>query len=194
MEPYNGNANDPKDPDPKRQMSADTFIGLLREEYKIRGNRINNANRNTANASTNLVSNQKTAAPSKSLKARIEGTKFKQAPYCDHCKLAGNWTSRCCKDSANKCYNCRKTGHRVKDCWSKKRDKDKDKDKDDDKGKGKAKDQMNMVEEELTFRQINLIVSPVLRQNNMWSWSPRRQTDRPSLVSSCTSISGENTQ
>jgi hypothetical protein len=132
-------------------MSADAFIGLLREEYKIRGNRINNANRNTANASINLVSNQKTAGPSKSLKPRIEGTKSKQAPYCDHCKLTGHWTSRCCKNPTNKCYNCRKIGHRGKDCWSKKKDKDKDKDKDNDKGKGKGKGQANMVKEEVTF-------------------------------------------
>jgi hypothetical protein len=39
VEPYNGNANDLNDPDTKRRMSADTFIGLLREEYNIRINR-----------------------------------------------------------------------------------------------------------------------------------------------------------
>jgi hypothetical protein len=29
IEPYNGNANDPNDPDPKRKMTPDAFIGLL---------------------------------------------------------------------------------------------------------------------------------------------------------------------
>jgi hypothetical protein len=38
IEPYNRNANDPNDPDPQRRMTADAFIGLLCEEFKIRGN------------------------------------------------------------------------------------------------------------------------------------------------------------
>ena len=29
IEPYNRNANDPNDPDPKRRLPSDTFIGLL---------------------------------------------------------------------------------------------------------------------------------------------------------------------
>jgi hypothetical protein len=39
VKPYNGNANDPNDPDPKRKMTPDTFIGLLQEEYRIQSTR-----------------------------------------------------------------------------------------------------------------------------------------------------------
>ena len=149
VEPYNGNANDPKDPDPKRRITSDAFIGLLREEYRIRVNRSNNGNRGNANGSTNLVTNQTNAGPSKSLKARIDDTKSRQSPYCDHCKSAGHWTSRCRKNPANKCYNCGKIGHRAKDCWGKKKENEKGKRK--GKEKEKSGDQTNMVDEEITF-------------------------------------------
>jgi hypothetical protein len=49
VEPYNGNANDPNNPDPKRRMSSDAFIGLLRKEYKIQYNRASNGNNNGTN-------------------------------------------------------------------------------------------------------------------------------------------------
>jgi Zinc knuckle len=52
--------------------------------------------------------------------------------------------------TANKCYNCGKMGHCMRDCQAKK--KWKPKKKANDKGKGKSTgDQMNMVEEEVTF-------------------------------------------
>ena len=38
IEPYNSNANNPNDPDPKRNMMSDTLIGLLHEEHKIQLN------------------------------------------------------------------------------------------------------------------------------------------------------------
>jgi hypothetical protein len=53
------------------------------------------------------------------------------------------------QESANRCYNYGKIGHHAKDCQGKKRDKDTDKRK--DKGKGKVTDQMNLVNEEVTF-------------------------------------------
>jgi hypothetical protein len=65
---------------------TDAFIRLLREEYRIRGNHINNRNQNNLNGSTNLVMNQTNTGPNTSLKAHIEDTKGKQSPYCDHCK------------------------------------------------------------------------------------------------------------
>jgi hypothetical protein len=69
VEPYNGNANDPNDPDPKRRMSSDTLIGLLHEEFKIGMNRANNRNNNSTNGSVNLVQTQKVTGASKSLEA-----------------------------------------------------------------------------------------------------------------------------
>jgi hypothetical protein len=145
VKPYNGNANDPHDPDAKRRMTADAFIGLLREEYKIRGNRANNGTKANTNGSTNLVQSQPSAGPSKTLEARIAGRKSSVQPYCDYCKRAGHWTSKCRQDPKNKCHKCGKGGHHAKDCRSEKKERDKN------KWKGKEKDQTNMVEEEVTF-------------------------------------------
>jgi len=38
VEPYMGMLNNANDPDPKRRIQSDTFIGILREEYKIQKN------------------------------------------------------------------------------------------------------------------------------------------------------------
>src|ERR1700683_3932271 len=38
VELYMGNAKNANDPDPKRRIQSDTFIGILREEYKIQRN------------------------------------------------------------------------------------------------------------------------------------------------------------
>jgi hypothetical protein len=69
VEPYNGNTNDPNNPDPKWRMSSDALIGLLCEEFKIRMNRANNRNNNGTNGSINLVRTQKATGASKSLEA-----------------------------------------------------------------------------------------------------------------------------
>jgi hypothetical protein len=91
VEPYNGNAADPNDPDPKRRMSADAFIGMIREEYKIRlirknGNKngINGNNNLASNQMTNLVTNQMNAKPTKSLQSRISDHKAKTDMYCNY--------------------------------------------------------------------------------------------------------------
>ena len=68
VEPYNGNANDLNDPDPKWHLPSDTFIGLLQEEYKIWLTRSNNrTNKNGTNGSVNLVKTQNATSTSKSL-------------------------------------------------------------------------------------------------------------------------------
>jgi hypothetical protein len=36
VEPYMGNAKNANNPDPKHHIQSDTFIGILREEYKYR--------------------------------------------------------------------------------------------------------------------------------------------------------------
>src|SRR6202789_134191 len=146
VEPYNGNANDPNDPDPKRRLSSDAFIGLLREEYKIRLTRSNNGNStNSTSTSVNLVKTQNANSASKSLEDRITDRKSSIRPYCEHCKCAGHWTSKCRKFDGNKCHNCGKFGHQAKNCWSKKKVKDKG------NGNKKGAEKTNVGEEFITF-------------------------------------------
>jgi gag-polypeptide of LTR copia-type len=95
VEPYNGNANDPNDPDPKQRMSSDALIGLLRKEFKIRMNRANNGNNNGTNGSVNLVRTQKATGASKSLEARLSDCKSNIHSYCEHCKRTEHWMSKC---------------------------------------------------------------------------------------------------
>jgi hypothetical protein len=148
VEPYNGNANDPNDLDPKRKMSSDSFIGLLWEEYKIRMNRSNNRNINSANV--NLVNTQKNNGTRKSLEDRITDHKASIKPYCEHCKRPGHWSSKCHKFAGNKCRNCGKIGHQEKDCWGKKKDKEKRKGGNGG-GSKKGTEESNVGMEEISF-------------------------------------------
>jgi hypothetical protein len=106
------------------------------------------------NGSTNLVKNQKTAGSSKSLESRIEDHKSNNHPYCEHCKCTGHWMSKCHKFADNKCKNCGKIGHKVADCWSKKKKKEK---KDKDKGKGKKNEDKRGEEDTNTMVDNELI-------------------------------------
>jgi gag-polypeptide of LTR copia-type len=79
IEPYNRNANDPDDLDPKHHMPSNTFIGLLREkEFKLWANRVSNGDGNNTNGSNNLVKNQKASSTSTSLE-QIEYPSLLQA-------------------------------------------------------------------------------------------------------------------
>jgi hypothetical protein len=96
VEPYNRNVNDPNDPDPKRRMSSDAFIGLLHEEYKIQYNQASNRNNNGTNGSINLVKGQMTTGTRTSqgacmsLEAKISDTKSSIHPYCNCCQHTGH--------------------------------------------------------------------------------------------------------
>ena len=117
VEPYNGNANDPNNSDPKWHLPSDTFIGLLWEEYKVRLTRSNNGNnKNGTNGSVNLVKTQNTTSTSKSLADWLTDHKSSLGPYCNYCKCTRHWSSKCCKFDGNKCHNCGKIRHLQKNC------------------------------------------------------------------------------
>src|SRR6202453_2620396 len=146
VEPYMGNAKNANDPDPKCCIQSDTFIGILREEYKIQRNNERRENRNngfngegnnqTTGSQTNIANAQ---TYPRTLGSRISG----QTNPCTWCDMKGHWTSKCYKRHQNKCYNCSREGHLARDCKKKNgswRGKNKAKGyKDREKWKGKAK-------------------------------------------------------
>ena len=156
VEPYNGNANNPNDPDYKQHLPSDAFIGLLREEYRIRLIRSNNGtNKNGTNGSVNLVKTQTATDTTKSLGDRLSNHKSSLRPYCDHCKCVGHWMSKCCKFDGNKCHNCGKIRHQQKNCWSKKKRKEKEKEK-------KGAEQVNYGQEEILSSWMKNIIISIL--------------------------------
>jgi hypothetical protein len=92
---------------------------------------------------------------SKSQETRITDHKKNQQLYGNHCQCPGHWTSKCCKFTGNKCFNCGKYGHRAKDCHAKmgkKKYKGKKKDKANEKwGDRRTDNQSNVVDEHITF-------------------------------------------
>ena len=147
VEPYACNIYDEYDTDTKRNLPADSLIGLLREEYRLR--KIRNGNGN--GAITNMVTHN--GGSSNSLKARIGKKNLKANVYCEHCKKTGHWTSKCRKLESNKCFNCGKHGHRAKECWAPKKDKEKDK----DKGKGKPTSSKKDKEETMVIDEVAFV-------------------------------------
>src|ERR1700723_419999 len=166
VEPYMGNAKNANLPDPKHRIQSDTFIGILREEYKIQRNnekRENGNNRFNGEGSNQTIGTQTNFANaqtnSRTLKSRLSGQTNPRA-WCDICEMKGHWTSKCYKRHQNKCYNCGRKGHMAKDCRKKNnswKGKNKAKGyKEREKWKGKAKqnetaEETNIVDEEISF-------------------------------------------
>ena len=98
----------------------------------------------------NLVKTQNATSTSKSLADQLTNCKSSLWPYCDHCKHARHWMSKCHKFDGNKCYNCGKIRHQQKNCWSKKKGKEKEKEK-------KGVEQVNYGEKEISFLMCELI-------------------------------------
>src|ERR1700689_947443 len=168
VEPYMGNAKNANNPDPKRRIQSDTFIGILREEYKIQRNNEKQENGNNGfngEGSNQTIGPQSNIANAqtnpRTLKSRISGQTNPRA-WCDICEMKEHWTSKCYKCHQNKCYNCGREGHMAKDRRRKNnswKGKNKAKGyKEREKWKGKAKqnetaEETNIVDEEISFNK-----------------------------------------
>jgi len=113
VEPYMGNAKNANDPDPKRRIQSDTFIGILREEYKIqknnemRDNGTGKGSYQTAGPQANIANAQTNP---RNLGSRISG-QTNPCAWCDICEMKGHWTSKCYKRTGNAIIAA------VKDMW-----------------------------------------------------------------------------
>jgi hypothetical protein len=102
VEPYMGNAKNANDPDPKCRTQSDTFIGILREEYKIqknnekRDNGINGEGSYQTNGPQANIAN--TQINPKTLGSRISG-QTNPCAWCDIWEMKGHWTSKCYKNA-----------------------------------------------------------------------------------------------
>src|SRR6202790_1210258 len=92
VEPYMGNAKNANDPDPKHRIQSDTFIGILREEYKIQKNNEKQENgingfkskgNNQTGGSQSNIANAQTNP--RTLRSRISGQTNSRA-WCDICE------------------------------------------------------------------------------------------------------------
>jgi hypothetical protein len=166
VEPYMGNAKNANDPDPKRRIQSDTFIGILREEYKIqknnekRENRTNGfnskGNNQTGGSQTNIVNTQTNP---RALRSRIS-RQTNSHTWCDICEMKGHWTSKCWKRQQNTCYNCSCEGHLAGDCkrkngsWKGKNKAKGYKEREKWKGRSKQKEmaeETNIVDEDIAL-------------------------------------------
>jgi hypothetical protein len=62
----------------------------------------------------------------------------------------GHWSSKGRRFDGNKCRNCEKISHKVKDCWGKRKEKGKEKKRNETNTNKDAKES-NLVEEHVTF-------------------------------------------
>jgi hypothetical protein len=127
--------------DPKKNIVAKSFIGIICKQYAICQNRkkntitngMNNGTTNGANGETFVGSNPNANKP---LANRISNRKKSVKSYRINMLKV-------------KCYNCRKYGHYLRDCKKKKNDKDKDRGggggSKEGKGDGKA-EKSNIME------------------------------------------------
>jgi len=163
---YMGNAKNANDPDRKCRIQSNTFIGILREEYKIQKNNEKRENGNngynsegnnqTGGSQTNIANTQMNP---RTLGSCISGQTNSRA-WCDICEMKGHWTSQCHKRQQNKYYNCGCEGHLVRECkrkngsWKGKNKAKGYKEREKWKGRSKQKEmaeETNIVDEEIAF-------------------------------------------
>lgn len=89
-----------KDSNPKKQLTSQQFIGILKEEYFRR-----------------LTRNRKEEATNQALASRITSSKADQEhDTCKHCGKRGHQAANCIYLGKSKCQDCGKF-HATKECW-----------------------------------------------------------------------------
>src|SRR6267154_3276492 len=100
VEPYMGNAKNADDPDPKRRIQSDTFIGILCEEYKIQRNneRWENGNNGFNGKGSNQTTGSQTNIANAQINPRTLGSHISgqtnPCAWCNICEMKGHWTSK----------------------------------------------------------------------------------------------------
>jgi len=127
--------------DPKRQLSSQQFIGILKEEYF----------RQQQHASKSDAINQ-VVATGRSLSKHIGASwEPNRIPRCRQCGQRNHKTENCLYLQKNKCTICGKYGHLTKNCWDRnkpKRRREDGKSWEDNSNKKIKRDQVNVAEEE----------------------------------------------
>ena len=96
-EGYVGRCRDVPETDPKKLMSSQQFIGIIKEEATRRDTR-------KAESSHQTISSQDQSTSSKQ-------------KYCVICKCNNHNTTECRNRDKKTCSICKKLGHEDKDCW-----------------------------------------------------------------------------
>jgi gag-polypeptide of LTR copia-type len=124
MEPYVGVRKGVDKNDPKKTVSSQEFIGILKEEYIRRQGR---------SGKTLEESTSQANAPCRNLAQRLSGDL-----YCTHCHLHNHTVANCGNIGKEPCNICHRYGHNEATCRLKKRKKE-SKDTGDKKKKKKVK-------------------------------------------------------
>jgi hypothetical protein len=123
VKPYVGGQKGLDDNDPKKQITPQQFIGILKEEYKrccaCTKGEVNQASQVSGSSLAKHIGSSSTSKSPATGNAPGDG----QGMFCCNCKQQNHNMANCHYIGVDKCQNCNKFGHTSKNCWNKKRKK-----------------------------------------------------------------------